>query len=59
MSDKTKALAGIRVIDFTSMMSGPFGTRLFADCGAEVIKIEALSGDHMRYRSPLRDGLSS
>src|ERR1700704_1164150 len=54
-----KPLSGIRVIDFTSMMAGPFATRMLADCGAEVIKLEALSGDHMRYRSPLRDGRSS
>lgn len=58
MSD-LKPLSGIRIIDFTSMMSGPFATRLLADCGAEVIKVEALTGDHMRYRSPIREGRSS
>ena len=41
------------------MMAGPFLTRLLADCGAELIKIEELTGDYMRYRSPIRDGRSS
>ncbi len=54
-----KPLDGIRVVDFTSMMAGPFATRLLADCGAELIKVEALTGDYMRYRSPVRDGRSS
>jgi crotonobetainyl-CoA:carnitine CoA-transferase CaiB-like acyl-CoA transferase len=52
-------LDGITVIDFTSMMAGPFASRILADCGARVIKIEPLTGDHMRLRSPLRDGRSA
>jgi len=56
---KPSPLQGIRVIDFTAMMSGPFATRMLADCGAEVIKVEAEGGDYMRYRSPLRGGRSS
>lgn len=52
-------LDGIRVADFTSMMAGPVATRLLADCGAEIIKIETLTGDHIRSRSPIRDGRSS
>lgn len=53
------SLSGIRVVDFTSMMAGPFATRMLADCGADVIKVEALTGDYMRYRSPVRDGRSA
>ena len=53
------ALNGITVIDFTSMMSGPFATRILTDCGANVIKIESAEGDYMRHRSPLRDRRSS
>lgn len=51
-------LDGIRVLDFTNMMSGPTSTRFLADMGAEVIKIEPPTGDHTRSRHPLRDGYS-
>lgn len=54
-----RPLGGIRVIDFTSMIAGPYGTRLLADMGAEVIKIEAPTGDAMRMRQPVRDGNST
>ncbi|MFZ5779502.1 MAG: CaiB/BaiF CoA transferase family protein [Pseudomonadota bacterium] len=54
-----KPLSGIRVVDFTSMIAGPYCTRLLADCGAEVLKIEEPHGDHMRTRPPLRDGHST
>jgi crotonobetainyl-CoA:carnitine CoA-transferase CaiB-like acyl-CoA transferase len=52
------ALQGIRVLDFSAMISGPYCTRLLADLGAEVIKLEPPEGDYMRTRPPLRDGVS-
>jgi CoA:oxalate CoA-transferase len=52
-------LDGIRVLDFTAMMSGPYCTRLMADIGAEVIKIEPPEGDHIRLRPPARNGRSA
>ncbi|MGI4814185.1 MAG: CaiB/BaiF CoA transferase family protein [Janthinobacterium lividum] len=45
---------GLRVIDFTSMMAGPYSTRFLADGGADVIKVEAPEGDYIRTRDPMR-----
>jgi crotonobetainyl-CoA:carnitine CoA-transferase CaiB-like acyl-CoA transferase len=46
-------LQGIRVLDFTTMMSGPMATRLLADMGCDVVKVEAPpAGDHNRRRTP-------
>lgn len=55
----TAPLSGIRVIDFTQIIAGPYCARLLADCGAEVIKLEPLIGEHMRNALPQRDGHSS
>ncbi|WOH84597.1 CoA transferase [Bradyrhizobium sp. BEA-2-5] len=52
-------LAGVRVLDFSIMVAGPYCARLLADVGAEVIKIEPPEGDDMRLRTPLREGHST
>lgn len=45
-------LAGLRVVDLTGFLSGPFGTQILGDLGAEVLKIEPPDGDNSRGVPP-------
>ena len=49
---KEAPLKGIKIIDASSILMVPYCTRLLADMGAEIIKVETLSGDNTRYIGP-------
>lgn len=49
------ALKGVRIIDLTAVIAGPLGTRMLAEYGADVIKVEPPTGDVLRASSPSRN----
>jgi len=57
---KSGALAGLKVVDLTRILAGPFCTQMFGDHGAEVIKIEPPRGDDTRtWGPPFKGGQSA
>ncbi|MEM6536982.1 MAG: CoA transferase [Pseudomonadota bacterium] len=54
-----RPLTGIKVVDLTTMVSGPVATMMLADQGAEVIKVETVQGEQMRFIGPPHNGVPS
>jgi crotonobetainyl-CoA:carnitine CoA-transferase CaiB-like acyl-CoA transferase len=55
MRQPSGPLAGIKVLDLTSVLYGPYASQTLGDWGAEVIKIEPLTGDTWRYSGQFRN----
>jgi crotonobetainyl-CoA:carnitine CoA-transferase CaiB-like acyl-CoA transferase len=51
----TGPLRGFRILDLTTVLFGPFGTQTLGDWGAEIIKIESLTGDTWRHSGQFRN----
>jgi CoA:oxalate CoA-transferase len=59
MTPQPRPLEGLRVLDFSRVLAGPFCSALLADVGAEVVKIEAPGGDDYRHIGPFKNGESA
>ena len=55
MTELSGPLQGIRILDLTTILFGPFGAQTLGDWGAEIIKVESLTGDGWRYTGQFRN----
>ena len=54
-----RPLQGLRVLDFSRVLTGPHATRMLCDLGADIIKIEPPDGDLTRFANPRVNSLST
>jgi len=55
MTDRVGPLAGVRIVDLTQALAGPYCTMLLADLGADVVKIEPTRGEMTRFSGPFTE----
>ncbi len=48
-------LAGVRILDLTAVVMGPYATQILGDMGADIIKVESPQGDNMRWVGPMKN----
>ncbi|WP_204315776.1 CoA transferase, partial [Stenotrophomonas maltophilia] len=55
----TRPFEGVRILDFTQVLAGPYATFQFAMMGADVVKVERREGEDLRYMDMRRTPLSN
>lgn len=55
MNPRSGPLAGVRILDLSSVVMGPYATQVLGDLGADIVKVESPAGDNMRAVGPMRN----
>ena len=48
-------LAGVKILDLTTVVMGPYATQILGDMGADIVKVESPAGDNMRWVGPMKN----